>query len=332
MSTENEKPQVVTKEFHAANDADFGLDEEMERPDAAALQESAAQATEEQETEQKPIPKRDEKGRFVAEGDTGAEEEQDEAEQEFVQEIVDEETGRKQVFKAKTKDELIQKLLKAQKEATKAIRDRERQIREAKIKTIAKPGPRIGEVKKPLTPEEQMEISSLMVTDPAKAKKRLLEAELGVTPEEAQQAIELAQANAFKAETPEFYPCAENAKAIGDFLKEQGLAPVKQNFAYAYQQLLKEGALITREDAEEQQSDAVEEDQSEVEEVKPRIAAKPIQTTRKTASSGVSGKRSVRVANTNPAVPSDDELDRMSDEELYDRIVALHHANKSRSR
>lgn len=335
MSDAIEKPNDVTKMFQDAMGSEFESDTdvsaEQTKEKAATQQEQVV----EQAEEQKPAPKRDDKGRFAAEGDTQALEEQEQADEELVYEVADEETGRKQVFKGKSKDEVIEKLLKSQREAAKAIRDREKQIRDNKIRTIPKPGPRVGEEKKPLTPEEQVEISSLMVTDPAKAKKRLLEAELGVTPEEAQAAIGQAQANAFVRETPEFYPCTANANAIGEFLKEQGLAPVKQNFAYAYHQLLKEGALVTRESGEDQseqeETDEQDQDRSEVEEVKPRIAVQTTPTKRKMVSSGISGKRSVRVA-PKSAVPSVDEAENMSLDELRDRIVALHHAQKSSSR
>jgi hypothetical protein len=101
-----------------------------------------------------------------------------------------------------------------------------------------------------LSNEEYAEIAHDL-TNPEtaiEAQKRLFEASLGASADKVGETLRslqedvmatraVAEANAFIAETPEFYKCEENANTLAAYLSRYNLAPILANFKYAFNKL-----------------------------------------------------------------------------------------------
>lgn len=164
--------------------------------------------------------------------------------------------GGKQVIKYKTQDELIDKITKQNIELVRLNRNlnkrvrlgnfEEDQIPDTVIK-VSNDRPRI------LTVDERVQLSR-DILDPEKfdqAADVLFETKLGMKPEAIQKKLTSidrlearAEAEAFVASTPGYYKCPENFEMITDWMVKNGLAPIRSNFDYAYQQLKVAGLLL----------------------------------------------------------------------------------------
>lgn len=172
--------------------------------------------------------------------------------------------GAKQIFKGKDAVEVLGKVAEANKNLIKLSRDLKKKITlgiqedqdvPTEMKRIS--GPLAFESKQ-LSDSEVAEISRDLL-DPAKfreASKRLVEAELGapastiresITSQEQRLAQMEAQreAEAFVNNTPDYYICKENFETIGNWMINNGLEPVRENFKYAYEKLNAVGLLLT---------------------------------------------------------------------------------------
>lgn len=154
----------------------------------------------------------------------------------------------KQVYKAKTKDELIVKLLDAQTHATKKIQNQEQERRlliASEPADVDEPTTRFKP--RALTADEQWQISNDL-GDPAKAVKALdmyIETRLGgpidqviskIT--EVNNDLEYRRARneamAFVSETPEFYASPDNIVKLANYVEENGWASTKRNLRKAF--------------------------------------------------------------------------------------------------
>lgn len=165
-----------------------------------------------------------------------------------------------QIFKGKTQKELLSALGKAQKNASKKIR----QQNQERDEMIANQPAEVEEPTKRLTPraptaEEQWEIAQGL-GDPAKAIKsldRYMEIRLGGPIEQAVEKITAHDADleyrrarneavAFMRENPDFYNTQGNNEKLATYIEEKGWASTKRNLQKAYAQLALEDQLEKR--------------------------------------------------------------------------------------
>lgn len=164
--------------------------------------------------------------------------------------------GGKQVLKYTTEDELRAKLVEQNTLLLRKLREKTRKERLGIIETDEIPTTAtkfitpIEFTPRELTHDEYTQLAADLV-DPSKAadaRRRLFEAEMGASPEEVGATLRNLQedvattkavneANAFQAETPEYYPCPQNAEAIAAYISRYDLAPVKANYKFAFNKL-----------------------------------------------------------------------------------------------
>lgn len=241
------------------------------------------------EGEEQQLPPRDEKGRFVAAEPEAEPEGTPEPEggpvEEYTATIDIGDGAGVQVFSAPTKDELLAKLVEAQENAT-------RKIRELSTK---KPEPVIPTVKEP-NPDEELALAQEFLANPSVAfdklykqrreEERQREAEAQRQADEAKAAVDAA-AKKFIAATPDFYEHPKNAARIAGWLAVNSLPETFENIQAAYNDLAADGLLLPKPD--------------------------PTPTTRGN-SSGLSVRRSVA-----PPVKAPEDLSKLSKEELFAR-------------
>jgi hypothetical protein len=151
-----------------------------------------------------------------------------------------------QVFSAPTKDELLAKLIEAQENAT-------RKIRELSTKKTEAP-------KEPTTPtpDEELALAQEFLANPSQAFDRLYqkrreeerqrEAEAQRQAAEAAKAVDAA-AKQFIVVTPDYYEHPKNAARIEGWLKLNGnLDPTFENIQAAYTDLNNDGLLLPKPD------------------------------------------------------------------------------------
>lgn len=166
----------------------------------------------------------------------------------------------KQVYKAKTKDELIVKLLDAQTHATKKIQNQEQ---ERRLLIASEPAdvdePSVRFKPRVLTADEQWQIANDL-GDPAKAVKALdkyIETRLGGSIDQVIEKITSHdedleyrrarnEAMAFIRETPEFYNTPDNSAKLATYVEEKGWASTKRNLNKAFVILSNENELEQR--------------------------------------------------------------------------------------
>jgi hypothetical protein len=193
-----------------------------------------------------------------------------------------------QVFSAPTKDELLEKLIEAQENAT-------RKIRELNARPTPPPTP---------TPEptvnldDEAALAQAILSEPSAAIRRVMEQELGMSVKEAKAKIlaadelargqqEVSAANQFMAANPDYYVCPSNANKIDRLLKLNNAPATVENIQKAYEELKADGLLT----------------------------AKPVETPARTArSSGIS----VRTV-TPPAPKPVEDLSKLTREQLFER-------------
>lgn len=159
----------------------------------------------------------------------------------------------KQVFKGATAEELIDKLVTAQQNATI-------KIREQQVKLRARPDVSAPDVFAPADPtalsaDELFQLGQELQSDPAKAFDKILQTQVGLSSAQLRQmAIDYGNnqqiALAAKAEQEflaahptDFQPSQKNAQRIIDFIKSENLPYTTKNIEYAFQEL-SEGGLL----------------------------------------------------------------------------------------
>jgi hypothetical protein len=263
------------------------------------------------------------------------------SEKKFRREIDLGDGGGKQVFEADTPEELLDKLADAQLNATRKIRELNRQVKRAKrVFKPAAPAPTsVADPEiKPLTQDEEFMLGAQFSQMPRKSFERLFEAVVGMKP--SQFKTELDQVRAFKEaqdankaaqefladHKDDYLPTPENYQAIQGFLDSHSLPMTRENLEEAFEELNESGLL------EPPQPSTEEENDEGASEAKPvRIERKP----QKPASSGLSDRRSARrVESPNePATLTDDEIWNLPMDEARDRIVrSLHRGGPQVSR
>ena len=175
--------------------------------------------------------------------------------------------GGPQVIKYHTQDELTAGLVEQNTLLLRKLRQKTRNERLGIVETenIGTEVPRyVGPVDfspRSLSNDEYAEIARDL-TDPVtavEAQKRLFEASMGASADQVGETLRTLQeevmstravgeANAFVAETPEFYKCPENAETLAAYLSRYNLAPIKDNFTFAFNKLneLDPSPFITR--------------------------------------------------------------------------------------
>jgi hypothetical protein len=189
-----------------------------------------------------------------------------EAEQTLIYQPTDSEgrpIGGKQVIKYTTQEELVSKLqeqnvllIRKLREQTKKVRLGIEEKEELPDDAVRFSGP-VEFAPRELTEEERYELAR-KIADPvtsAQATQELVEASLGAPLSKIGDTLKSIQqdnlalrakieANAFIADNPDYYKCAENYEAICSWILRYDLAPVKANFQKAYETLRGQGLLI----------------------------------------------------------------------------------------
>lgn len=154
-----------------------------------------------------------------------------------------------QVFKGKTQKEVIAALGKAQINATKKIRQQEREKRDAIAAEPADVDTENSLKPRALTTDEQWELTQNLaggdVTKTAAALDKYLEIRLGGTLEQvasklSKHDLDLEyrrasnEAKSFISDTPEFYNTSANGVALANYVTEQGWSATKRNLGKAF--------------------------------------------------------------------------------------------------
>lgn len=243
---------------------------------------------------------RDESGKFVKKDDAPVVDEQKE---EIVYErVIDLGDGSGvQVFEAPTMEELVEKLAKAQENATRKIREQAAQLRQA-----PKTAP-VEEVEN-LTDEQKFMLQQEMLTDPAKALSRLvnqvIEKRERVQADSA--AREKSESDAFVANTPDYFVSQKNGERMVKYLETYQLEASQDNLKKAFNDLNSSGLLESR--PADKETPVTPEGQPQAE---ARIEQKPATETvvRRRVVGGVSVKRSA---------PAPVQATGLTEKQLYD--------------
>jgi len=205
---------------------------------------------------------------------------------ELVQEIDLGDGGGKQVFKAKSAEEMIAKLTKAQENATRKIREQQFELQRAKRATPDRTT-KLPQARQ-LTADEKFALAQEFAKDPDAALDKLLEAK-GVkiqnliARDQRDMIAEAEQTFLSKHEGVDFLPSPGNAKAIQDFLQKESLPYTAANLEYAFQEL-SEGGLLDMPSSGSTSSEGEKPNEEE------RIVV-PEHTRRKPMSTGLTSKQ-----------------------------------------
>jgi hypothetical protein len=161
-----------------------------------------------------------------------------------------------QVFKAATKDELIEKILNAQLNASKRIKELKAQNKQLQQKVEPDPAQPRQSLADPrqLTQDENLEITAELQSDPASAISKLLKAAVGAGPEEIREALatsrELKEKQAyheigsqFIATHPEYPITVPNEKLMAQYIQKNNLAWTVKNLEIAFTDLVDAGLI-----------------------------------------------------------------------------------------
>lgn len=232
--------------------------------------------------------------------------------------------GGKQVFKAKTPEEMIEKLTKAQENATRKIRQQEFELQRQKRATPDKTTP--TRAPKQLTADDKFALAQEMAKDPEAALDKLLAAK-GITTADLNQivtdrAVQAAELTFLqKHEGVDFLPTPDNAKAIQKFLQDEQLPYTAANLEYAFQEL-SEGGLLDM-----PSSDATNSADGEISGQEKRIVV-PEHTRRKPMSTGLTQKQGAARPQAAPTTQSGltesevEELYRLPEEQARTKMLA----------
>lgn len=187
---------------------------------------------------------RDEMGRFVKteeEAPEAAEVEEPEAEEEEIPEVFEEiidlgDGSGTQIFRADSEKALRRKLVDAQTNATRKIREQE-----ARLKAIEDNASTTK-----LTEDQRYVLSQRIIAEPDVVIREQAEKLLNEREEKARKASQaeaqavqarIETANAWMATTPDFHDTPENARKIGRYLQTQGLDFTAANLNLAYSEV-----------------------------------------------------------------------------------------------
>jgi hypothetical protein len=163
--------------------------------------------------------------------------------QEFVREIDLGDGSGKQIFKAATQEELLDKLADAHVHATKKIQELSRERKRHEPEKRSSDWQEISPQQ--LRPEELAALQN----DPRQMFRRMYQAEFGMTPEESRQrendrrrmeAEAQAQGDFVRRHADEYAPTPQNADKIYRFLNQENLPVSRRNLDYAFEQLRQE--------------------------------------------------------------------------------------------
>lgn len=161
-----------------------------------------------------------------------------------------------QVFTANSAEELVEKLAKAQEHATRKIRELNQRIKLGTDGKEPEKEKRFSFQPKRLTDDEAWQMGTQM-SDPAKAShavRQIIESEFGAPLEDVREAITRAsedarnmrakaEAEAFVAGQPDYYPCQENLSVLTQYLERNGFSCTKRNLDIAFDDLNAAGLL-----------------------------------------------------------------------------------------
>lgn len=162
-----------------------------------------------------------------------------------------------QVFRAATKDELIEKIASAQANASRRIRELKNQLKTKVEPDPAPPKPTFEQKK--LTPEEEFILGQEIQTAPTEALSKALQALLGAPVDELKSALEFTRASKqreeiirvgqqFVAANPD-YPAGDK-KAEGlmaNYIQKNNLAWTVKNLEIAFDELREAGLISVAE-------------------------------------------------------------------------------------
>lgn len=231
--------------------------EELEQMNMEDLQELANQNME-TAVDDKPAPKRNAHGQFATEEEGTGEEQQEEAAGEGEGEQQEEQPATQQptiyrrvidlgdgsgtqVFEGATQEELIDKLTKAQENATRKIRELSTTNRQTEQEHA----------------DNEYIISQELLARPTDAIKRIFEKVVGMPIENFKTTVEKVKAfeaksaardaaAQFVTSTPAYYDVESNGARLGRYLNRFGLEFTVENMKKAFEELSADGLLVQR--------------------------------------------------------------------------------------
>lgn len=158
-----------------------------------------------------------------------------------------------QVFEADTPAELADKLVEAQANATRKIRELNRRIKLGE-QPAATATPATPAAPKDLTPEEAFAIAQELQSNPTKAFEKIMAAQFGMSAPELRDALAAARAvpsiiaerdhaEAFVTRHPEYRATEANGNAMVKYMQAHNLQPTLENFETAFEDLRDSGLL-----------------------------------------------------------------------------------------
>jgi hypothetical protein len=155
-----------------------------------------------------------------------------------------------QVFRAATKDELIEKIALAQANATRRIKELKGQLKTRVEPDKATPTKTFEP--RTLTADEELELGQEIQTNPSDAIRKALKAVIGAEPEEIREAVAASRhlkqveeirrvGQEFIAAHPEYPITTANEAAMGRYIQQNGLAWTVKNLEIAFQELSEAG-------------------------------------------------------------------------------------------
>ena len=221
-----------------------------------------------------------------------------------------------QVFEGDTADELIEKLTQAQFNATKKIRELSRRSSKPR-----KPADTAASATRPavpsLTPEQWAALGSDLYLQPQKALPAMIEASLGMSLDDVRDAVAVSQEvktaaqrqeaiEDFVISTESYHPSPKNYREMMRHMRDEDLEITADNMRATFEELSASGLL---ESPPAPKADAA---------VEPKTVAQP----KKASTTGLSGRKAPASDTQASALPSADELDKLSVNEARDRIAA----------
>lgn len=174
---------------------------------------------------------------------------------EYIVDLDAEDGSQPQTFKGATIEEVTDKLLNAQLNATRRINELRKDV------TPDPKKPRKGFKPRTLTADENFKLANDVRTgDVRTAVATVVEAELGAPLSEVRERLQHAdnremeeiwarETTAFVKATPEWYPTEANKLALYNYMQEKGMEWTVKNFKLAFDRLMESG-LLTRKPAE----------------------------------------------------------------------------------
>lgn len=285
----------------------------QKNPDELSLDELRTLAL---ENFDQPVP-RDEHGRFAKVEESAPDEEV------VYQRTIDLGDGAGvQVFEGASLEELVDKLAKAQENATRKIREQN-----AALKAQPAPLPAV-ETEKPLTPEQQWLLQQRMLSDPMSVINEYVQKEVQKVESAREQAAREereavaaadAVAKAWVDTNPDYYASEKNGNKIKKFLEINGLGISPENLTAAFNDLSESGLLEARpaEAAKAEPEETVAQPTRRIVET----TVPPVATVRRKVVGSISTKRSAPVESVSG--PTEDALYKMPMAEL-ERLTFQH--------